>query len=162
MKGRIAMSSGQGQLETWVGFGVVLVALTFGFFAYRTADVHFNQAGYRLYASFSKIDGLVRGAEVKVSGIKVGTVGDMTLDPKNYQAKVQLLVDQTLQLPTDSAVKIQSDGLLGGSHIQIEPGNEKEMLKADEEFEYTQGSVSLMDLIGHALFSATAEKKPTP
>jgi phospholipid/cholesterol/gamma-HCH transport system substrate-binding protein len=152
-------SSRQGHLETWIGVGVVLIAFFFGLFAYYSADVHLTRDSYKLYASFPKADGLVRGADVKISGIKVGTVSDMKLDPKNYRAKVELLIESSVTLPNDSAVKVQSDGLLGGAHIQIEPGNEKDFLKIGEEFEYTQGAVSLMDLIGHALFSATSAKQ---
>ncbi|WP_430398253.1 outer membrane lipid asymmetry maintenance protein MlaD [Ferrovibrio sp.] len=146
----------QGNLvETLIGAVVLAVAAFFLAFAYSTAGVGGNVSGYELKARFNRADGLVTGGAVRLSGIKVGTITGQALDPKTYDAVVTFTVDGRYKLPEDSAAKIASESLLGGNYLSIEPGGSDVMLKPGEAIKFTQGSVSLLDLIGQAIFSAT-------
>lgn len=143
-------------VETLIGALVLLVAGFFLAFAYTTGGVGSSRVtGYELNARFNRADGLVVGGDVRLSGIKIGTVTKQALDPKTFDAIVTFTVDSRYQLPEDSAVKIASEGLLGGNFISVEPGGSNATLKPGAEIKYTQGSVNLMDLIGQAIFSAT-------
>ena len=142
-------------VETLIGAVVLAVALFFLAFAYSTAGVGGGLSGYELQARFNRADGLVVGGDVRLSGIKIGTITRQSLDPQTYSAVVSFSVDERYQLPEDSAVKIASEGLLGGNYLSVEPGGSDRMLKAGDEVKFTQGSVNLMDLIGQAIFSAT-------
>jgi phospholipid/cholesterol/gamma-HCH transport system substrate-binding protein len=85
---------------------------------------------------------------VSVAGVKIGTVSSITLDPKTFLAVVKLDLDPTVSLPSDSTAKITTDGLMGATHVVIEPGGASNALKADGEIENTQGAVDLFGLIG--------------
>ncbi|ABS64901.1 Mammalian cell entry related domain protein [Parvibaculum lavamentivorans DS-1] len=139
-------------VETLIGTLVVAVAAVFLFYGYSASGMR-GSAGYHVNAAFSGIDGLANGADVRVSGIKVGTVVRQNLDPETFQAVVTLDIAQNVKLPDDSSAKITSEGLLGGSYISVTPGGSEEYLADGGEIMFTQGSVDLMSLIGQAVFS---------
>lgn len=142
-------------VETLIGAVVLAVAGFFLAFAYTTAGLGGGVSGYELEARFSRADGLVIGGDVRLSGIKIGSITAQKLDPKTYDAVIVFNVDNRYQLPEDTAIKIASEGLLGGNYLSVEPGGSDTMLKPGAAVQYTQGSVNLMDLIGQAIFSAT-------
>jgi phospholipid/cholesterol/gamma-HCH transport system substrate-binding protein len=98
------------------------------------------------------VDGLEPGSDVRVSGIKVGSVLDQTLDPDTYRAEVRFTVRDGVELPADSSASVVSDGLLGGKYLRIVPGGDIDMLSAGDEVMLTQSAISLEDLIGHMVF----------
>ncbi|MEM6603587.1 MAG: outer membrane lipid asymmetry maintenance protein MlaD [Pseudomonadota bacterium] len=144
------------KIETLTGLIVVAMAVIFLGYGLGQNDIGIADDYYPLTASFENISGIQSGTDVKVSGVKVGTVADTKLDNESFQADVTLMIKQGLSFPIDSSVKIASDGLLGGSHIVIEPGADDATLAAGERFDYSQSSVSIMDLLGRAVFSAGA------
>ncbi len=140
--------------ETIIGAAVLIVAGGFLAYASQHADLG-SSSNYDLKAKFFSANGVAPGIDVRMSGVKVGTVGDLTLDPQTYEAVVSLSVDKNVEVPSDTSAKIASDGLLGGSYISLEPGGSEYPLEPGEEIERTQGSVSLIDLLGKAVHSAT-------
>lgn len=150
-------------VETLIGAVVLAVATVFLVFAYSTAGVRSTVTGYEVMARFDRIDGLATGSDVRLSGIKIGSVAGQALDTKTYQAVVRLNIDSAVKLPDDSSAKVATEGLLGGSYLSIEPGGSDAMLKAGGEIKFTQGAISLVDLIGQAIFSAagpSGQSKP--
>ncbi len=146
--------------ETAMGAVVLGAAAAFLIYALSAGAIRSHGAGYELTARFGQVGALAPGADVRVSGVKVGTVSDITLDPKTFLAVTHLTVDSKVKLPSDSSAKITSDGLLGGSHIAIEPGGAPDNLKAGDEFQNTQGSVDLFGLIGQFLRPAAPSGAP--
>ena len=108
--------------ETLMGF--VVLAFAGAFLAYALGVTGGGRSGgsYEVSAKFGEAGGIQAGAKVTVSGVKVGSVISVAIDPKNYMAVVRLSVDNAVKLPSDSTAKITSDGLLGGNHITIAPG----------------------------------------
>jgi phospholipid/cholesterol/gamma-HCH transport system substrate-binding protein len=144
-----------GVAETLTGAGVLLVAA--GFLAYAVA--HSGRAGgsgYTLQAQFDHIDGLAEGSDVRIAGVKVGSVTQERLDPKTFQAIVSLTVQNDVQLPKDSAAAITSESLLGGKYISLSPGGDDAMLKPGQTITITQSSISLEELLGKFIFSVTS------
>jgi phospholipid/cholesterol/gamma-HCH transport system substrate-binding protein len=141
-------------LETLLGAVVLIVAIGFLAFAYNSSQVK-ETGGYELRARFDKIDGLERGSDVKISGIKVGTVLEQTLDPETYRAEVRFSVRDNVRLPADTSAAVVSNGLLGGKYLALVPGGDIEMLEPGGEVTLTQSAVNLEDLIGHMIFSQT-------
>jgi phospholipid/cholesterol/gamma-HCH transport system substrate-binding protein len=139
-------------VETLIGAVVLVVAGFFLYFSYDKADVGAVE-GYSLIARFDKVDGVKVGSDVMLAGIKVGTVTDESLDTKEYLAVLELSLASNVQLPDDSAIKIASDGLLGGKYLSIDPGGSEDFLEAGDEIRYTQGAVDLTELIGKAIYS---------
>jgi len=141
-------------VETVMGAVVLVVAAVFLFFAYTTSQVQ-AVTGYTLTARFSNADGLKDGGDVRISGIKVGSILSQQLDPKTYQAVVNLSVDPTIKLSTDSVAEITSSGLLGDKYISIEPGNEDETIPPGGVIARTQAAMSLESLLGQVIYSAS-------
>lgn len=139
--------------ETMIGAAVLAVAGGFLVYAAQTADIGGigGQGGYEIYAPFRKAEGLTVGADVRISGVKVGTVAALTLDRDTYRARARLVIDEDYQVPEDSVVTIASEGLLGGAFVAIDPGASDFMLESGAEVEHTQGSVNLFELIGKAI-----------
>ncbi|MEM8740409.1 MAG: outer membrane lipid asymmetry maintenance protein MlaD [Pseudomonadota bacterium] len=128
--------------------GAVVLVAAGGFLAYAAQQTDFGPGAdrYELVAKFRKAEGVAVGTDVRLSGVKIGSVTAVSLDLATYQAVTMLTVSSTLEIPEDSDAKVASEGLLGGSYIEITPGASEFMLKAGDEFQYTQGSVSLIDL----------------
>lgn len=140
--------------ETLVGAAVLIVAG--GFLAYASQNADFGSgSNYNLQAKFFSADGVAPGIDVRMSGVKIGSVGELSLDKKTFEAVVSLNIANGIEVPSDTSAKISSDGLLGGSFISLEPGGSEYPLEPGEEIERTQGSVSLIDLLGKAVHSAT-------
>jgi phospholipid/cholesterol/gamma-HCH transport system substrate-binding protein len=141
-------------LETMLGAVVLIVAAVFLLFAYQSSQIGVSD-GYELTAQFDRVDGLDSGADVRIGGIKVGSVTAQTLNPETYRAEIRFSVQDNVELPSDSSAAIMSDGLLGGKYLSIEPGGDIEMLGNGEEITLTQSSVRLEDLIGQLIYSGT-------
>jgi len=151
---------GRNLVETLMGAVVLGVAIAFLVFAYSRGGLK-TEDGYMLIGKFDRIDGLKEGSDVRMSGIKIGTVTKQILDPKTYLAVVSLNVSLGVQLPRDSSARIASDGLLGDKYLSVTPGGEDEMLPTGGEIQHTQGSVDIVSLVGRMIFSQTG-KKETP
>lgn len=147
---------GSQKIEVITGFIVVLFAALFLSYGLGQTNMQLSEGYYPLKASFSDVTGISSGADVKMSGVKVGTVSSANINPESFQADVTLLLRNDVKIPYDSSVKIASDGLLGGAHITIDVGSEEETLNSGDSFSYTQSAVSLMDLLSRAVFSAGA------
>ena len=140
-------------IETVLGAVVLLVAGLFVWFAYSNASLQ-TTTGYQITAKFDRVGGLKEGADVKMSGIKVGSVVAQALDPKTYQAVVTMTIMPHVKLPTDTAAEVSSEGLMGGNYVSLSAGGESNLLKEGDEITITQGAVNFMDLIGKAMFSS--------
>lgn len=140
------------KLETLVGAAVIGVALFFTFFAYNGSNLK-KIDGYTVKARFNSVDGIGNGSEVRIGGIKIGQVSEMDLDPKTYEAIVNIQLREDVKLPEDSTAAIVSASLLGGKYINIEPGGMEELLGDGDEISFTQSSVNFESLIGKMVHS---------
>jgi phospholipid/cholesterol/gamma-HCH transport system substrate-binding protein len=145
-------------IETLLGAVVLLLAGFFIFTAYQSSTIA-SHDGYVLRATFDKIDGVGIGTDVKISGIKVGSITALRLDPETYLATIEMTINDVYRLPTDTVAVVQSEGLLGGSYLSLVPGGSEEMLVPGAVITYTQSPTSLTDLIGRFVFSATGQGK---
>lgn len=148
---------GRNIVETIVGALVLLVAGVFVFYAFAKSD-RAGPNGYEIVARFDRIDGLKRGADVTLSGVKIGSVTGFDLDRKTYQAVVRMMVASNVDLPIDTNAKIVSESLLGGMVVVLEPGGDKQMIQAGGEIDKTQGAVPLSELIAKFMFGSTGSK----
>lgn len=139
-------------VEALLGAVVLVVAAGFLVFAYSSTEVG-SVEGYEVSAKFDRVDGLVVGSDVRLGGIKIGTIVDQTLEPDTYLAIVRMSIDPDIRLPADSSAEIVSDGLLGGRYLSLVPGGAEEMLATGDEIRFTQSPMSLESLIGRLIFS---------
>ena len=135
-------------IEALVGLVVLAVAIGFVVWAYQRTEAGGGASGYKIAARFANVTGVSTGTDVRVSGMKVGTVTAQRLDAKSFQAVLDMAIDPAVKLPIDSSAAITSEGILGGSYISLTPGGDPQLLKAGDEISDTQGATDLMGLIG--------------
>jgi len=145
--------------ETLIGACVVAVALLFAVLVYtRTGSG--SVGGYEINAKLPKADGLAVGTDVRLAGIKVGTVSDLTLDPKTYLVTVHMNIRDDIKLPVDSSVLVTQAGFLGRQYLSITPGGDEKMMAAGSFFENAQGSIDVMGLVGRFATGANTSNQP--
>jgi len=142
--------------ETLIGALVLVVAIGFFAFAYRQSGVS-TVPGYELVAEFSNVGTLPVGADVRISGIKVGAVTDQEIDPETYMARVSLSIDKAIKVPSDTTASVATEGLLGGAYVKLDPGGEDRMLADGGTITYTQGAADLVGLLTQLVFSQKKE-----
>ncbi len=143
---------GHNLIETLMGALVIVIAGVFLVFVYDATSMR-TTGGYEIVARFDRVDGLARGADVKVSGIKVGTVVEQRLDTERFLAVVRMNIDPAVKLPVDTVAQVASEGLLGGSFVALVPGGEDKVIVPGGEIKFTQAPVNLVQLLGKFMFS---------
>lgn len=146
---------GKNLVETVMGGVVLLVAAGFLFIALQTAQVK-SVEGYTVEAAFLKIGGLQQGSDVRMNGIKIGTVSESKLDTETYDAVVSMTIRPDLKLPADTVASVVSGGLIGGKYVRLEPGADREnFIEPGGRLEKTKDFKSLEDQVGEIIFLAT-------
>lgn len=140
-------------VELVLGAVVLAVAAVFLAFSMQAADVGGVSKGYQVSATFSDIGSLAIGSDVRLSGVKIGTVSAIVLDPESYLAKVTMTLDPVVKLPDDSSASVSSQGLLGGNLMTIQPGGSEDYIADGGRIEYTQNAQNLETLLGQFIFS---------
>jgi phospholipid/cholesterol/gamma-HCH transport system substrate-binding protein len=147
-------------IETVMGGVVLVVAALFLFFAYSTSQVRAVQ-GYQVTAQFERVGSLRDGGDVRIAGVKIGSIVSQTLDPKTFLADVRMSIDPAYKLPDDTVAEIVSNGLLGDQYMSLVPGGSDQTIPPGGRIKFTQAPVSLENLIGQMIFSQPgAQKKP--
>ena len=124
--------------ETLIGALVLVVAIGFIGFAYSKSDIQ-TVEGYVVVAKFTGVGSLTEGADVRISGIKVGSVLKQTIDIESYMAEVTMSIEERIELPLDTTAEISTEGLLGGAYVSLDPGGEEQIIADGGEITYTQG-----------------------
>ena len=134
--------------------GAAVLLVTAGFMAYAAVNTGRGVGGgTRLVARFDNVGSIAAGADVRIAGVKVGSVGATSIDPKSYQAVVQLTVQPDIKLPDDSSATISTGGLLGGSFLSLTPGGSDKILGDGGVITITQSAANLEDLLGKFIFN---------
>jgi phospholipid/cholesterol/gamma-HCH transport system substrate-binding protein len=145
---------GRNAVETILGAVVLMVAGMFVFFAYDTAQVK-KIGGYEVSANFFKVGGLTTGSDVRISGIKVGTVSSSRLDAATFEAVVVMSIAAEVKLPIDTIVGIGSEGIVGGKYVRLEPGSSEKFVAAGGQLKKIKDYRSLEDQVGEIIFLAS-------
>jgi phospholipid/cholesterol/gamma-HCH transport system substrate-binding protein len=144
-------------IETILGAAVILVAAVFVVFAFSTTGMERVDEGYTVTASFDNAQGITRGTDVRMSGVKIGRVVEQRLNRETYFAEVTMAIDTQIALPADTSARIVPEGLLGGNYVNLEPGGAEERIPEGGRIQYTQGAVNLMDMVGRLMFSGNQQ-----
>ncbi len=146
--------------ETLVGLAVLIVA---GLFLWFGMDRGNNDSGGEndvlIGVRLSAASGVEPGTDVKMAGVKIGTVRNVSIDFERTEALVTMILDdRILPLGDGTSARVQGDGLLGGSYIGLQPAEgfgEIEICDTSDqifgetgcsELLYGQGSVDLLTL----------------
>lgn len=143
---------GRNVVETMMGALVIFVAVAFILISYKSGNIAPASNSYKITSKFHEVGSVSIGSDVRVGGIKVGSISAQHLDPKTYMAILEFSINQSVQLPKDTSAAIVGDGLLGGKYVALQPGGDDAMLKSGDEIKYTQDSVNIEQLIGKFAF----------
>jgi phospholipid/cholesterol/gamma-HCH transport system substrate-binding protein len=133
--------------EVFVGGVVVAAAIAFAVYAGQATGLSSNAGGYELSASFRSLEGVGVGTDVRLAGVKIGTVTGVALNPETFRADTVFTVADGIEIPDDSAVVVSSEGLLGGNFVEVMPGGSPFAFEPGSEVTDTQGAVSLISLL---------------
>lgn len=147
-------------IETVMGAVVLAVAGLFVYFVYSTTEIR-SGPGYEVGAAFFKIGGLSTGSDVRISGVKVGTVVERRLDPDTFDAVVTMRIGNDLKLPDDTVASIASEGPLGGKYVRLQPGTSQTTIESGGTIAKTDSYRSLEDQVGEIIFLATGQPGPS-
>lgn len=139
--------SSYNKTEILVGGVVLAAAIAFATYASQSTGLTKRATGYELNASFRSAEGVTVGTDVRMAGVKVGTVTGLVLNPETYRAETAFSVLKGIKIPDDSAIVVSSEGLLGGNFVEIMPGGSPMFLEPGDEIYDTQGAVSLISLL---------------
>lgn len=139
--------SSHNKTEVIVGGVVLACAVAFGVYASQSTGWSQNTGGYNLGASFRSLEGVAVGTDVRLAGVKIGTVADVQLNAETYRADTTISVANEIQIPDDSSIIISSEGLLGGNFVEVMPGGSPFFFEPGDQIEDTQGAVSLISLL---------------
>jgi phospholipid/cholesterol/gamma-HCH transport system substrate-binding protein len=143
--------------ETLIGAAVIAIAAIFFVFAYQASGQGGTAQGLRLTAEFENAAGINVGTDVRMAGVKVGTVTGFALNQSNYLAQVTMQVDPRLKLTDDATAKVTSEGLLGSNFITLEQGGSDTILADGGVISITQGAVDIWSLISEAMFARKSD-----
>lgn len=126
---------------------VLIIAIGFGAYALTRGATAGGSETYELQASFRSAEGIAVGTDVRMAGVKIGSVTDLNLNPTSFRADATVTVDHRIEVPDDSTIQIASEGLLGGNFVEIQPGGSPYSLEPGDNFTNTQGAISLLNLM---------------
>ncbi len=144
-------------VETVVGLLVLIAAGFFVAYTMQTVGEGQGRDDYTLLAKFGSVGGINAGSDVRMAGVKVGVINEISLDKVSFDARVSMSIRAGIPVPEDSVARITTDGLLGSAYISIDPGAEEDLLKPGAEFDFTQGAVDLLTLLGQ--FAGNSSKE---
>ncbi|MCB1378041.1 MAG: outer membrane lipid asymmetry maintenance protein MlaD [Alphaproteobacteria bacterium] len=139
-------------VETLIGAAVIVIAAVFFLFAYKSSGQGRTAGGFSVMAEFDNAEGVNVGSDVRMAGVKVGTVLAMTLNAETYQASITMAIDPKLALTEDATAKVTAEGLLGSKFISLEQGGAEEKIANGGVISNTQGAVDIWSLISQAMF----------
>ena len=139
--------SNYSKLEIGVGGVVLAIAIGFAVFIGQTTGFTGNNGTYSLIASFRSLEGVSVGTDVRLAGVKVGSVTDISLSPETYRVDTRLGIKEKILIPDDSTAIVSLEGVLGGNFVEIIPGGSLEFLTDGEEIFDTQSPINLISLL---------------
>lgn len=151
----------QTKIEIWVGLFFTMTLIALAVIAFKVSNFQGlkDRPTYQVSALFMNIGGLKERAPIKMSGVVIGRVSAISIDPKTFQAKVNMnIYQQYNDLPDDTSASILTSGLLGDQYIGLDPGADEDVLKNGSRITMTQSALVLENLIGKFLTSLSDKK----
>jgi phospholipid/cholesterol/gamma-HCH transport system substrate-binding protein len=141
------------EIETIVGIFVFLGLLLIGYMTVKLGNVSFlEDDSYPVTARFTSVTGLRIDSPVKVLGIEVGKVENITMDQKNQKAVVKIKIKKGINIYDDAIASIKTEGLMGDKYVSIDPGGGGSLLEANGTIIETQSPVDIESLISKYAF----------
>ncbi len=142
--------------EYLLGLFVIFGLVCLGYLTVKLGRMElFSNSSYTIQAQFTSVSGLRSGASIEIAGVKVGSVGTMTLDPRTSMAIVDLHINKDIELSEDTMASIKTSGLIGDKYIGLSLGGSPDILKAGDIIVDTESSLDIEELISKYVFSSS-------
>jgi phospholipid/cholesterol/gamma-HCH transport system substrate-binding protein len=120
-------------------------------------------SGYEITAKIDKADGLGVGTDVRLAGIKIGSVTSFSLDPNNFLVTVHMNIHDDVKIPTDSSLAVSQSSILGSQYIVIQPGGDSTNIQPGGTVSNATGSIDLLGLINRMMAPpSSSQSAPKP
>lgn len=138
--------------EAIIGF-IVLIFCAFAIYFLNNQNYSQKNNSNSIYflAEFNNTDGIFVGSDVKIAGIKVGSIKSIELNKENYKINLAIQLTEQLQIPTDSSLAVRTGNLTGGKYIEIIIGSDEEYLTSGDYISFTQSSIIFEDILNKFL-----------
>ncbi|MDC0598780.1 outer membrane lipid asymmetry maintenance protein MlaD [Gammaproteobacteria bacterium] len=141
-------------IELITGIFVLIGIVCFTYLAVSIGGATFiEQPSFTLSARFTSITGLREGANIEGAGVRIGTVSSIVFDPENFEAIVELKINQGVPIQEDAIAAIRTQGIIGEKYVNIIPGGFEELLTDGMEIYETESAISLEELVSKYIFS---------
>lgn len=142
-------------IESLVGLFLLFAIAALTVLAFKVSGLTslFPEKTYRITAAFDDIGGLKVRAPVKIGGVQIGEVMNISLDPATFKAIATLEIQSRYNdIPNDSTAGILTAGLLGDNYIEIIPMYSPTFFKDGDKIQYARSAMILEKLIGQLIY----------
>jgi len=140
-------------VEMAVGIFVIIGILCIGYLTIKLGKMELmGDNYYSLFAKFDSATGLKPGSNVEIAGVQIGQVESISLEPVMQVAKVELKIENGIELNDDVIASIKTSGLIGDKYITIFPGGSDEILEPGSFIEETESAIDVEDLVSKYVF----------
>ena len=144
---------GKLKIEFYVGIFTIIGLFCVGYLLLSLGEVGFIKSKrYPVHAFFTSVSGLRSGARVEMTGVEIGMVSNISIDKEQLLARVELSIDQGVELAEDIIASVKTAGIIGEKYIAILPGGSDVLLKAGDEIYNTESSLDLESLVRKFIF----------
>jgi phospholipid/cholesterol/gamma-HCH transport system substrate-binding protein len=143
--------------ETAIGLIVIAVAIVFSLYLHKTYNKKIKKDYYEMYAVFSNVEGVNVYTKIKIGGLEVGEVTDLTIDP-GYRVLLKLKIKKDVRIPVDSSLKVSTSGIVGGKYLRLEIGSDEEVFRNGGYFQFTESTMDLEDMITRFILNKVSDK----
>src|SRR5208283_3329076 len=138
--------------ELSAGFFLLLGIFALAFISIKLGRLDVIGRGeYTLYAEFEKAGGVKNGAAVEIAGVEIGKVKSIRLD-KNYEAMLELVVNDKIKIQEDAIASIKTKGLIGEKYVQITPGGSDKVLANGKKIRETESPIDIEEAISKYIY----------
>ena len=120
-------------------FFIIIFFIILIFYSLKKTTYNHN---YIFQATFNTIDGISLESKILLSGLEVGNVSNITL-LKDSKVLVEGVIIDKIEIPSDSILKIETNGIFGSKYFSIIPGYDDYFNKGNIIFAYTSDSYTL-------------------
>ena len=140
--------------EIFLGVIIILVSLVIFISLFNSYNSNkSNHVSFSLNSDFNNVGSLSVGNDIKIHGVKVGEVANISINPELLVANVIIEFDNFYKIPSDSIFTITSNGLMGGSYIDIKIGSSELIFTENETTKYNIDAISIENIISDIIFT---------
>jgi phospholipid/cholesterol/gamma-HCH transport system substrate-binding protein len=146
-------------IDICVGIFLVVGFVAIGWLAMELGEVPWltGSKTYSLMSEFDNISGVKSGADIQIAGVKVGTVGELSLDEDGV-AVITMQINRFVEVPIDSIASVKSQGIIGDKFIQISLGGDEKLFQPGDVIRDTESAIDIESLISKFAFGQVDNK----